>query len=440
MILEIMQHHYLMHSIPDLNRRIDQFLQDARNNDQGTLEILRKFKVDPSEVTSALNRLQEAEGALSSEADGNAAFFPRDPRISQAQSVLQRYFITNNLIQKNETAGATPVTSPISDVRLVESVVAQPTKRLFDKMSQTDAGWIACWSAMAFRRLSGRRNFPTQPAEPRQIPDDARVFLIGDWGSGITRAKKIADRVQVMLQGETTREQHVIHLGDVYYSGWPEEYDDHFLVHWPVRPGEEQKYGSWCLNGNHDMYSGGFGFFDHLLADRRFKDQQQSSYFSLLTNRWLILGLDTAWTDEDLAGDQADWVRRQQAAHPDKKLILMTHHQPISAFDKHCPALLALMQRNKITAWFWGHEHRFALYAQRPDLPYGRLIGHSGVPVWAEGGSSSPMVEYVSTRSFRSGVEKFALFGFAEMDFKDDHIDMRYYDEYGNVERYETIR
>jgi len=435
-----MQHHYLAHSVPDLNRRIEQFLQDTRNNDSAALDILREFKVEPGEVREALNRLQEAEGALASNANGNAVFFAHDSAISQAQSVLQRYFITNNLIQKNETAGAAAVTSPISDVRLSESVVAQPAKRLFGKMSQTDAGWIACWSAMAFRRLSGRRDFPIQPAAPRPTPDDARVFLIGDWGSGITRAKKVADRIQVMLQVQMNREQHVIHLGDVYYSGWPEEYDDHFLVHWPVRPGEEQKYGSWSLNSNHDMYSGGFGYFDHLLTDRRFKDQQQSSHFSLLTNHWLILGLDTAWTDEDLAGDQADWVRRQQAAHPEKKLILMSHHQPISAFGKHCPALLRLMQQNKVTAWFWGHEHRFVLYAHRPDLPYGRLIGHGGVPVWAENGSSSPEVDYVSTRSFRSGVEKFALFGFAEMDLKGDHIDMRYYDEYGNVERSETIR
>jgi hypothetical protein len=323
MILEIMQRHYLAQWIPDLNRRIDQFLRDIQNNDPGALEILRKVKVDPCEVKQALNRLREAEGPLTSEGDGNAAFFPRDPGISRAQSVLQRYFISNNLIQKNETAGATGITSPISDVRLAEPVLAQPSKPLFGKMSQTDAGWIACWTAMAFRRLYGRRDFPTQPAAPRRIPDNSRVFLIGDWGSGITRAKKIADRVRLMLLGETNREQHVIHLGDVYYSGWAEEYDDHFLVHWPVRPGEEGKYGSWSLNGNHDMYSGGFGFFDHLLADRRFKDQQQSSYFSLLTNRWLIPGLDTAWTNEDLAGEQADWVRRQQAAHPEKKLILI---------------------------------------------------------------------------------------------------------------------
>ena len=31
---------------------------------------------------------------------------------------------------------------------------------------------------------------------------------------------------------------------------------------------------SWALNGNHDMYSGGWGYFDHLLADERFSRQR----------------------------------------------------------------------------------------------------------------------------------------------------------------------
>lgn len=440
MILEIMQHHYLSQSIPNLNQRIEKFLQLARNNDPDALAILKKSDVLTTEIAEALDNLRAAESVLAGISDEEAAFFARDPKISQAQSVLQRYFIANNLIQKNDTAGANAIASPISDLRLAESVVAQAPKRLFGRMSQTDVGWIACWSAIGFRTFSGRRPFPTSSAAPCPIADNARIFLVGDWGSGVSRAKKIANRIQTMMEADPGRQQHVIHLGDVYYSGWPEEYDDHFLAHWPIKAGEEEKYGSWCLNGNHDMYSGGFGFFDHLLRDGRFKRQQQSSYFSLHTNHWQILGLDTAWTDEGLAGEQAEWVTAQQAAHPNKKLILMTHHQPISAFGGDCPQLSRLRKQNRVTAWFWGHEHRLALYAPLPDLPYGRLIGHGGVPVWAEGTSNSPMVEYVGTRSFRSGLEKFALFGFAEMDFKGDHIEVRYFDEYGEVERSETLQ
>ena len=107
---------------------------------------------------------------------------------------------------------------------------------------------------------------------------------------------------------QTDREQHVIHLGDVYYSGWPEEYEDHFLPNWPVAPGQEDRYGSRCLNANHDMFSG--GHFDHLLKDERFRRQrsarQPTSYFSLENDHWQILGLDSAWQDGDLAGSQLE--------------------------------------------------------------------------------------------------------------------------------------
>src|SRR4051794_25717490 len=98
MILEIMQHHYLMQSMPELNRRIAKFVELAQNNDSETLEILRKSKVETSEIKKALDCLKEAEAALAKTSGGDPAFFVQNPQISQTQSILQRYFITNKLI------------------------------------------------------------------------------------------------------------------------------------------------------------------------------------------------------------------------------------------------------------------------------------------------------------------------------------------------------
>ena len=178
-------------------------------------------------------------------------------------------------------------------------------KRLFGAMSQTDAGWIACLAAKAYRALTSRYPFPNDPPEPRRIAADARIYMLGDWGSGIGRAKKIANRIESMLEAEGARDQHVIHLGDVYYSGWPEEYDEHFLPNWPVRAGKESRYGSWSLNSNHEMFSGGHGYFDHLLKDARFAGQNGQSVFVLQNEDWQFL-IDSAWLDEDLAGNQFD--------------------------------------------------------------------------------------------------------------------------------------
>lgn len=440
MILQVMQRRFLTESAGEAGRKIRECIDAVSRRDPEILQMLKDRQVEPADLQVALQRTGEAAAAMAKEKP-EATLFPRDAVSSQMQSILQRYFIERNLVQMPAAAGAAAVPHPISDVSLVPAVAASAPDKLFGAMSQTDVRWFSCLAAMAYRKMAGRRQFPNSPADPKQIANNARVYLLADWGSGVSRAIKIADRIRTMLEDEHEREQHVIHLGDVYYSGWPEEYDEHFLRFWPVAAGKEDRYGSWALNSNHDMYAGGYGYFDHLLRDVRFKGQQQRSFFSLENDNWQLLGLDSGWKEEDLAGDQLEWVTRRQTANPNKKLLLMTHHQPISAFDTPCVKLQPLLARNKITAWFWGHEHRFVIYKPRPDLPYGRLIGHAGVPVWALSPSAviPNTVEYASTRGFLSGVERFALFGFAVLDFEGPCIAIRYFDEYGDIERSETI-
>ena len=446
MILEIMQSDYLVRSTQVVKGILrDQLTAADDGSDRELRQMLSQAGLDAADLRLALDRTAEAAAFLQVPGEDAAALFPRDAAASQLQSVLQRYFLDHALVRRRDAAGAAEVVHPISDVSLDPAVSNPVLHRLFGAMSQTDARWIACLAAQAYRKFAKRRAFPDRPADPYTVANDARIYLLADWGSGVARAKKIADRIKTML-GQTRREQHVIHLGDVYYSGWPEEYDEHFLAHWPVQSGEEERYSSWCLNGNHDMYSGGHGYFDHLLKDKRFRRQRSgghfpASYFSLETDHWQVLGLDSAWEDGGLAGSQLEWVRRRQREQPEKNLLLLTHHQPFSAFGDGYESLLPLLAQNRVRAWFWGHEHRFALYKPRPDLPYGRLIGHSGVPVWARSWPHvADTVEYVSDRSFRSGLEEFALFGFAVLDFAGEQIEVRYIDEHGDVERKETLR
>lgn len=442
MILEVMQHRYLSESTNELRVKLHECIAAVERQESTILRMLEGHQVEPADLLVALERANEAAAELAKPAEQEATLFPRDAVTSQIQSILQRYFITQGLTQTNEAASAIDFVHPISDVSLAPAVATLAADQFFGTMSQTDIGWISCLAAMAYRKFGKRRPFPNRPAPPKRIASDARIYLLADWGSGVSRARKIAERIRVMLEDEPRREQHVIHLGDVYYSGWPEEYDDHFLQFWPVRPGREDRYGSWALNSNHDMYSGGHGYFDHLLKDARFAGQGGSSFFSLENEHWQLLGLDSAWEGEDLAGDQFEWVERRQAQNPDKKLLLMTHHQPFSAFEGDCKNLQRLLERNRVTTWFWGHEHRFAMYKPRPDLPYGRLIGHGGVPVWALS-KSKPVpktVQYISTSAFRSGIERFALFGFAILDFDGPDIGVRYFDERGGVEKFETIK
>jgi len=206
-------------------------------------------------------------------------FMSRDPIVSIAQSALEYYFRNpeskDRLVQQDmpddrrRSATEVPV---ITDARLPGGGPRRSSgRRLLDQFSITDPRWVSSLVAMGVRKLRGRHAFnPTKP-ESVQISDQARVILVGDWGSGIPRARLVGQAMRKAVEeaaGEN-REVQVIHLGDVYYAGWEYEYRDRFLPYWPVKAEEADKIGSWCLNGNHDMYSGGHAYFEYLLKDPR---------------------------------------------------------------------------------------------------------------------------------------------------------------------------
>ena len=105
-------------------------------------------------------------------------------------------------------------------------------------------------------------------------------------------------------------------------------------------------------------------------------------------------------------------------------------------------ALGDLLKSPMIHSWFWGHEHRCVLYQPHMNFAFARLIGHGGVPVYqwktqSDAVSSPAFYEYRGR--FRKGLEQWALFGFAVLDFDGPNIDVRYINEDG-VEHYqETI-
>ncbi len=221
----------------------------------------------------------------------------------------------------------------------------------------------------------------------------------------------------------------MIHLGDVYYAGRTFEYETHLADIWPVGHALGNKVGSWCLNGNHDMFTGGHALFIFLGKDARFRRQNGCTYFALENENWIIFGLDTAYDCIGLKGDegtlpvpQAGWMQQHLARVPGKKMILLTHHQPFSAWENDSPQLIdalapVLRRRKPVEAWFWGHEHRCAVYEPSHNVTYPALIGHAGVPVYASSKQpTGPKLRYHDNRSFSHLLEKFSYMGFAVLD------------------------
>lgn len=234
------------------------------------------------------------------------------------------------------------------------------------------------------------------------IPEKVTLAIAGDWGTGIESALSISRYIA------KRNPDYTIHLGDVYYSGLPEEESLKLVELWPAG-----SRGSLTLNSNHEMYAGGHGYFGVALADRKFALQNGLSYFALQNRNWMIIGLDTAYfavnnllyqkgylsaPGETNGTVQFDWFQGmiQYAAHADMNVIILTHHDGFDVdpyahtvtFENLFHTMTAAMQNVKRWWWYWGHVHAGITYrsittksATGPDSTvYPRCIGHGGIP------------------------------------------------------------
>lgn len=243
---------------------------------------------------------------------------------------------------------------------------------LFVKFDNADiVGWVQMAPELIFKPPKAAWIDP--PPVPETIPDDAQMAVFGDWGTGLYGAPAIAQTISGLDRCDI-----VLHVGDTYYSGEDSEVHARLVGDWPKRPATTLNRS---LNGNHEMYSGGKGYFQ-ALSDFF---HQPASCFAMQNSNWILVCLDTAYKDFDLDQKQVAWLKSIVAAAGTRKLVLFSHHQPFSQLDDQGPklqvALADLLKQQRIHAWYWGHEHRLVIYDPHPIWGFkGRCVGHGGFP------------------------------------------------------------
>ena len=390
------------------------------------------------------------------------SFFSRGAAMSILQSAIEQRIrdahptmVVQDSVQALTDDRGVPV---LCDERLDSGDHAE----LFERFEPADFRWVAEFvAAKALRWYRRKHKFNRKPAIKDDLASNARIVMVGDWGSGIPRAQEVAGWMSDWIQDgvDAGIQVHVVHLGDVYYAGFEHEYRDRFLKYWPVPEHQAKRVFSWSLNGNHDMYSGGDGYFKTLLGDPRFANQKKSSWFRIQNEHWRIVGLDTAWDEEGLVHDprierglaapQAK-VLKKWAAEDKRPFMLLSHHPLFSAYSKEKPGtylaeqLDPLLTDRRVKAWFWGHEHKCIVYAgANQGVSHARCVGHGGVPVYAvkppQAKPGLPKVEWYEDRSVNEWPEHWAYFGFAVIDFHGPQVTVRYIDQYGEEAHKETF-
>jgi hypothetical protein len=246
------------------------------------------------------------------------------------------------------------------------------------------------------------------------------IAMAADWGTGTLEAETVAENVKASSPHCT------LHLGDVYYVGEASEIRENCLgkpttkytgVDWPTG-----SLGSFALMGNHEMYSGGEGYYRTFLKtlgllnpDKSVRDPQSASYFCLDTGHWLVLGLDTGYHSGGIPGLTAvpvvnsisflnvdarfddkmmAWLKQTvktvQGNGTKKPTLLLTHHQPFSSFEHAFIKPAKQLAQTGLfdgqdLVWLYGHEHRLTVYKKQVIADslntYPRCIGHGGMPV-----------------------------------------------------------
>ncbi|HSO98315.1 MAG TPA: metallophosphoesterase [Solirubrobacteraceae bacterium] len=330
---------------------------------------------------------------------------------------------------------------------------AEDLRSRFRRFGPCDVRFLEPKLAQVLAGFLGKHAFANAPAEVR-LAENAKVVIFGDWATALPQARNVAAQIKAKLAAvESGIECHVIHLGDTYYSGLEDECRRRFLDQWPVD--SPATASSWTLAGNHDMYAGGHGYFDVLLADPRFAAQRRCSYFALANDHWQILGLDSAYKDPDipdLQDPQGDWLAGAIRDRGTRRTVLLTHHQPFSAYEEvNTPlagTVAAALNGVTLDAWLWGHEHRCAVYqpeivAERyqANANYTAIVGHGGVPNLLSAqsaGKDQDAIEWEFADAYQVEDDRWGLGGFAVLSFTGPRLEIQYYDEYGKTARAEA--
>ena len=301
---------------------------------------------------------------------------------------------------------------------------------------------------------------------------EIRVSLAGDWGTGTAEANKVAEQMTA------SDPQYTIHLGDVYYVGDDNDIRENCLglvdddpdvqpVKWAYG-----SVGTFAMNGNHEMYALGNAYFDTFLPQLGFGYKsdghpagQKSSFFCLQNEYWTVIALDTGYNSisipileylfppsSKLRPENVRWVEEQVKPQESQRgLILLSHHQYFSQFEKHWFPDQAKQLKpfiNRPVLWFWGHEHRMALYSKHSFdgglEAYGRCIGHGGMPVDINSRTlhrDCPAIICDNRKYAQADSDEIGFNGYTNLTFKRNQLRVEYRDLNGTVlvrEEWET--
>ena len=341
---------------------------------------------------------------------------------------------------------------PLDELGMADSIVINvgPQGQILGsgKYQELDLRWELVAGTVWLENLLHKHPFPKGMPANVKIDDKVTIAMVGDFGtgnfgSGDSPSTKISKFIPSL------NPDYTIHLGDVYYAGTSGEERSNLLNFWP-----QGSKGSFALNSNHEMYSGGAPYFNEVVGGPIFnKLQSPYSFFALENTNWIIVGLDSAYYSSaaklymsgTLGQGNAQVQFLRGIAQTKKKVIVLTHHNgvPSSGVSGAAPLQLftdvmsAFAGQNPPAYWYFGHEHMAVAYTP-VNGTLCRCLGHGALP-WGfasdlQTAQASGHVQWFEKCNAGDPDDRLRVFnGFVSLELDGPDLKETYYDETGRV-------
>lgn len=183
----------------DIARRLHLFdIEQETEEDDITID-----EQEASELLSSLYAMESDSALWETESD---RWLPRNGYAALLQSCIDEFYRTNNAVQEDEgvfgeklLAGHDPLTS--SNLQSTLKTGKGPGRF---KLNAADPRWIVVLWAKLVKWRRNRAKFSDNRQSAAKLSSDARMLLVGDWGSGIPGAVQVADHDahQLLESGE----------------------------------------------------------------------------------------------------------------------------------------------------------------------------------------------------------------------------------------------
>ena len=222
MLAQVLNRDFTLGTVAATEKQLRSVIANRRAGILGRPDDPREIPTD--ELEELADALAGAFAAESAPADGprpaqpgeqapppksDYAYVPGNPVVGLVQVALEAHAagamdVEERTMDDDRRGGPLPV---VTDRRLagVELRMTGDGRRLWGRMEVanpkllSDPGWLRSVASMIKRRFRGTAPFVDRPGAPPALAGSARIVLVGDWGSGLPRAKRVAAQIAKVL-------------------------------------------------------------------------------------------------------------------------------------------------------------------------------------------------------------------------------------------------